>query len=515
MDTPVKFVSYTLIPPQMNCPDHASCILEMQGISKSFPGVTALDSVSLSVCRGEIHALMGENGAGKSTLMKILAGVHQKDTGVIELNGRKTEIKNESHALKLGIAMVHQELNNFPDMTIAENIFAGREPSRWGILSRKLMNRMASDILADFHLDMDPGMQMGKLSISGMQRVEIARAISCRADILILDEPTSAIALRDAEILFGILQRLKKRGVSIIYISHKMDEVFRICDRVTVLRDGKLISTDPAEALNADALIARMVGRELKELFPVRNVTPGETILEVRNLSRNKAFSDISFKLRRGEVLGLAGLVGSGRTEILESLFGIFPANRGSVYVRGIQVRADSPVNVIEQGIALVPEDRKVAGLVLQSSVLFNISLAALKRYRGKAGIIRRKSEITGVNDMAAQLQIRFSKLDQSVDKLSGGNQQKVVMAKWLLAAPSVLLLDEPTRGIDIGSKSEIYLLINKLVEEGISILLVSSEMTELMGMCDRIMTIRKGKISREFSRDEFNQEKILSFIMP
>jgi inositol transport system ATP-binding protein len=487
----------------------------MQGISKSFPGVTALDDVSLTVYQGEIHALMGENGAGKSTLMKILAGVCQKDKGLIMLQGRQTEIKNESHALKLGIAMVHQELNNFPDMTVAENIFAGREPSQWGILNRNRMNRQASDILAGFHLDMDPEMQMGKLSISGMQLVEIAKAASCHADILIMDEPTSAISANDAETLFEMLKRLRERGVSVIYISHKMDEVFRISDRITVLRDGKWISTQPTDRVTWGGLIKSMVGRELRELYPQRDITIGEPVLQVERLGRGKAFTEISFAVRQGEILGLAGLVGSGRTEILESVFGFIPADTGDILLGGKRVEINSPFDAIGYGIALVPEDRKLSGLNLQASVVFNITLPTLANIANTLGIINRKAENVTSNDIIKKLHIKAHHLQQGVSNLSGGNQQKIVIAKWLLSKPAVLLLDEPTRGIDIGAKSEIYRLMNELVAQGISILMVSSEMTELIGMCDRILTIRKGCLSGEFNQSQFNQEHILTAIMP
>jgi inositol transport system ATP-binding protein len=499
----------------MNYPDYSDCVLAMQGISKAFPGVTALDDVNLTVYRGEIHALMGENGAGKSTLMKIVAGVYQKDEGRIKVKGIQTEIKNESHALQLGIAMVHQELNNFRNMTVAENIFAGRELSKWGILSTAVMNRQASFIMADFHLSMNTDTQMGELSISEMQLVEIAKAASCNADILIMDEPTSAISIHDAERLFEVLNRLRERGVSVVYISHKIDEVFRISDRITILRDGRWISTDTTASMDYGKLITRMVGRELKELFPVRHIIAGEIVLEIRNLSRKSAFTDISFTLRKGEVLGIAGLVGSGRTEILESVFGIYPAELGEVNVMGKPVTINTSQMAIEQGIALVPEDRKQAGLNLLASVLFNTTLPTLKNYAGRMGIINHKMETLHANKIVRQLQVRFHSLNQLVDNLSGGNQQKIILAKWLLTKPIILLLDEPTRGIDIGSKAEIYALMNKLVEEGIAILMVSSEMPELMGMCDRILALREGRISREFNRPEFNQEQILSSIMP
>ena len=499
----------------MKYPDYASCILEMQGINKSFPGVTALDNVWLKLYRGEIHALIGENGAGKSTLMNILAGIYRYDKGHIILKGKPTEIKNEFHAQQLGIAMVHQELNNFPDMTVAENIFAGREPSNWGILSRYKMNDLVQKILNDFHLDIDPKRLMRKLSISEMQLVEIAKAVSCNADILIMDEPTSAISMRDAEFLFKILHSIRERGVSVIYISHKMDEVFRISDSITILRDGKLISTSLASQTNYDELIKKMVGREPNELFPLRSVVPGETVLNINHLSRGKAFKDISLSLRKGEVLGLAGLVGSGRTEIVESIFGFPPAEQGIIEVMGKQVEITSPRKAIGNGIALVPEDRKLSGLHLQASVLFNITLPTLKAFARKSGIIKQRKEKSSAVQISQQLNVRANNLKQAVENLSGGNQQKIVIAKWLLAQPSILLLDEPTRGIDISAKSEIYQLMNKLTEKGISILMVSSEMTELMGMCDRIIALKSGQISKEFNHSEFDQERILAAIMP
>ncbi len=499
----------------MNYSDSTDLILEMRAISKSFPGVVALDEVGLSVSRGEIHALMGENGAGKSTLMKILAGVIQKDSGQIILKGEPVEIKNELHALRLGIAMVHQELNNFPDMTVAENIFAGREPSVFGVVNRGKMNAMARRVLSDFRLTTNPEKPMGKLSISEMQLVEIARAVSCNADLLIMDEPTSAISSNDARFLFGVLQRLKESGVSVIYISHKMDEVFRISDRITVLRDGKWISTHKADKITWGGLITRMVGRELKELFPQRKISTGEPVLRVDKLSRGKAFSDITFTLRQGEILGLAGLVGSGRTEILKSIFGFIPAGEGEIYINGKLANINTPVDSIKNGIALVPEDRKLSGLNLQASVVFNITLPTLPKIANRLGIINRKDETGAANTIIQKLHIKAHHLQQGVNNLSGGNQQKIVIAKWLLSKPAILLLDEPTRGIDIGAKSEIYRLMNDLVASGISILMVSSEMTELIGMCDRILTLRQGSLSGEFNRNQFNQEHILTAIMP
>jgi inositol transport system ATP-binding protein len=499
----------------VNYPDYSNSILEMQGITKSFPGVNALDDVRFTVYRGEIHALMGENGAGKSTLMKILAGVYPKDGGQIMLKGRQTEIKNEFHALQLGIAMVHQELNNFPDMTVAENIFAGREPSGWGILLRESMNKQARSILGDFRLNIDPDERMGNLRISEMQLVEIAKAVSCHADLLILDEPTSAISSGDASFLFEVLLRLRGQGVSIIYISHKMDEIFRISDRITVLRDGKWISTNRAAEITWSELITNMVGRELRELFPGRKTSVGEPILEVDHLSRGKAFNSISFTLGKGEILGLAGLVGSGRTEILESVFGFIPADEGTINVRGRETEIGSPGDAISQGIALVPEDRKLSGLNLPASVLFNITLPTLQKFANKAGIINHRAETDAANAITDKLHVKVRNLFQPVENLSGGNQQKIVIAKWLLSRPAVLLLDEPTRGIDIGAKSEIYQLMNDLVEGGISIVMVSSEMPELLGMCDRILTLRNGSLSGEFKRAEFNQEQILAAIMP
>jgi len=491
-----------------------NCIVEMTGISKSFPGVLALNNVNLSVRKGEIHALMGENGAGKSTLMNILAGICQKDGGQIRIDGRVAEIKNEFHALQLGIAMVHQELNNFPDMTVAENIFAGREPASWAMLKRKALNEKAERLLREFRLEINPRTKMRDLSISEMQLVEIVKAISCNADILIMDEPTSAISARDADFLFEILHTLKDGRVSIIYISHKMEEVFRISDRITVLRDGKLVSTDPVSDTSYNDLIRKMVGRELKEFFPQRDTAPGKKVLELKNFSRKSSFSGLNFSLRKGEVLGLAGLVGSGRTEILETIFGSPPAEEGEVYISGKQVPVNSSRDAIRHGIALVPEDRKTSGLNLLGSVLFNTSLSTLSDYAGMGGIISGKKERQTVTTITKSLQVKAASLKQMAGHLSGGNQQKIVLAKWLLTQPGILLLDEPTRGIDIGTKTEIYRIINKLVQEGISILMVSSEMPELMGMCDRILSVRKGSITREFHRNDFDQEEIMAAIM-
>jgi inositol transport system ATP-binding protein len=499
----------------LNYSDSTDCMLEMRAISKSFPGVIALDDVGISVYRGEIHTLMGENGAGKSTLMKILAGIYQKDSGQIILKGKPTEIKNELHALQLGIAMVHQELNNFPDMTVAENIFAGREPSAFGVLNRGKMNTMAHKVLSDFRLTTDPDKPMRELSISEMQLVEISKAVSCNADLLIMDEPTSAISSNDARFLFGVLERLKESGVSVIYISHKMDEVFRISDRITVLRDGKWISTQRADKVTWGGLITSMVGRDLKELYPQRNISIGEPVMQVEKLSRGKVFTDISFTLRRGEILGLAGLVGSGRTEILESVFGFIPADTGEIQVCNKRAEIKSPFDAIGYGIALVPEDRKLSGLNLQASVLFNITLPTLSKLANKLGIINRQAETSAADNIIHKLRIKAHNMYQGVGNLSGGNQQKIVIAKWLLSQPAILLLDEPTRGIDIGAKSEVYRLMNDLIAQGISILMVSSEMTELIGMCDRILTLRKGCLSGEFNQTQFNQEHILTAIMP
>jgi len=377
------------------------------------------------------------------------------------------------------------------------------------------MNALAHKVLSDFRLTTDPDKPMRELSISEMQLVEIAKAVSCNADLLIMDEPTSSISANDARFLFGVLQRLKESGVSVIYISHKMDEVFRISDRITVLRDGNWISTQRADKVTWGGLITSMVGRELKELFPQRKTTIGEPVLQVEKLSRGKIFTDISFTLRQGEILGLAGLVGSGRTEFLESVFGFIPADTGIIQVCGKRVEIKSPFDAIEHGIALVPEDRKLSGLNLEASVLFNITLPTLSRFANQIGIINRKKETGAADNIIHSLRIKAHNLHQGVGNLSGGNQQKIVIAKWLLSQPAILLLDEPTRGIDIGAKSEVYRLMNDLIAQGISILMVSSEMTELIGMCDRILTLRKGCLSGEFNQTQFNQEHILTAIMP
>jgi len=488
-------------------------ILEMRNISKSFPGVQALKDVSLTVRSGKVLALMGENGAGKSTLMKILQGIYKPDQGEIVLKGRRVEIDSPKDALRLGISMIHQELSPVLEMTVAENIFLGREPHyRYtGIVNRKKLRRDTLALFQDIGIEMNPNKKLSQLSVAEMQLVEIVKAISYNSDIIIMDEPTSAITDREVEKLFQIIKRLTDRGKAIIYISHKMDEIFRICDEIVVLRDGQFIDAKPIGELDQNKLISLMVGRELNNVFPKETAGIGETILEVENLGLDGKFRGVSFRLRRGEILGLAGLMGAGRTEVAETIFGIHHATEGEIRIKGKPVRIKSCKDAIDNGIALVSEDRKLKGLNLKASVQNNITLSSLLKYSVLRQIVNPRLERTVVEQQIEALNIKTPSRKQIVNFLSGGNQQKVVIGKWLLCEPDVLILDEPTRGIDVGAKYEIYKMMNLLAKEGKAILMISSEMPELLGMSDRVIVLHEGEVTGEFLREEFDQEKIMA----
>ncbi|MEH7414266.1 sugar ABC transporter ATP-binding protein [Neobacillus drentensis] len=487
--------------------------LEMKGISKFFPGVKALDSVSFHVNKGSVHALMGENGAGKSTLMKILAGIYKQDEGEIFLKGEKVEFKNPSDALKFGISMIHQELSYISELTVAENIFLGREWSfgRYGVINKKEQKVRALELFQQLEIDLDPNKKMSALSVSDKQMVEIVKAVSNHADIIVMDEPTSAITQREVEKLFEIIKMLTSQGKSIIYISHKMDEIFRIADDITVLRDGCHIESKAADDLNHDRLISLMVGREIKEVYQTSTQKNENVFLEVKNLSRKGKFKNISFTLHQGEVLGIAGLVGAGRTEVVESIFGVMPPHNGEIYINQKKVFHKRPIHAINNGLALVTEDRKHTGLNLSGSVRDNISLVNLRKYAFLKNIISRKREKGVVDEQIQSLRIKTPNRNMLVKNLSGGNQQKIVIAKWLLNNPNILILDEPTRGIDIGAKAEIYKIINEFASMSKSVIVISSEMPELFGICDRIIVMSEGKLTGEFTRDEFDQEKIMA----
>jgi inositol transport system ATP-binding protein len=480
----------------------------MEGISKSFQGVTALKNVNFEVSYGKVHALMGENGAGKSTLMKILAGIIQPDTGKIIFQSEESHYRNPREALSSGIVMIHQELSPIPEMTVAENILIGREPvyKMTGIVNRKKLRQSASDLLMKMDLSIDPDTKMKELSISEMQMVEIVKALSYDARLIIMDEPTSAISDKEVEKLFEVIGILKEQKISIIYISHKIEEVLRIADDVTILRDGEYIDTCSVRTLLYNDLIKKMVGRELKEIFPKENIELKETVLEVRNFNKSGKFSDINFYLRKHEILGIAGLMGAGRTELAEAVFGLDVPDSGSLILNSKGIKIRDPRDAIDHGIGFIPEDRKLKGLILCRPVMENISLAYLERFCTLGGIIKFRQ--------VQNLGIKTSSVHQVVERLSGGNQQKVVLAKWLSGNAGILIFDEPTRGIDINAKAEIYRIMTSFIKQDKAIIMISSELQELIGMCDRILVLHKGKISGEFERKDFNQERILKAAM-
>ncbi|MGF9712635.1 sugar ABC transporter ATP-binding protein [Paenibacillus naphthalenovorans] len=492
--------------------DEHQYVLQMKNICKTFPGIVALDQVSLHIKKGEVHALMGENGAGKSTLMKILAGVEQPDSGDIILNGRKVFFNRPLDAMNHGISMIHQELNSILDMTIAENIFIGREPCyKLGIVNTQELKARTRELFQSVGMDINPDKKLVELSVAEMQMVEIVKAISYNADIIIMDEPTSAITDREVDKLYEIIRKLTGQGKSIIYISHKMNEIYKICDAITVLRDGRYIATRPTEEINQQQLISLMVGRDLKDMYVKQSSRIGETYLEVKGLTRNGKFSNIHLHVRQGEILGIAGLMGAGRTELVETIFGAYKADAGEIYVKQKKVDMSNPGSAISNGISLVTEDRKLFGLNLKFSVKDNTTLANLKKFTRFRQIINFKEEKQTVDHLMKYLNIKASNRNTMVNTLSGGNQQKVVLAKWLLCNPDLLILDEPTRGIDVGSKAEIYKIISQLANEQKAIIMISSEMPELLGMSDRIIVLHEGKITGEFLREEFDQEKIMA----
>ncbi len=472
-----------------------------------------MQNVTLRLLPGTVHVLMGENGAGKSTLMKILAGLVQPSAGEIYLRGKKVNIANPRDALRHGIAMIHQELNPVPEMSIAENIFLGREfqYGRSFVVNYKKMRLEAQKLLESIGLHISPNVKMRELTVAETQMVEIAKAVSCNAQIMIMDEPTSAITEHEVETLFNLIRQLKAKGNSIIYISHKMDEIYQIADQITVLRDGQFIGTYDAAEISREQLIQKMVARELKEVFPEKSAGRiGDTVLEVVNLSDGERFQDISFCVKRGEIVGIAGLMGSGRSEVVESIFGIRKLIRGDILINGKKVQIRKPIDAISQRIGLITEDRKLTGLVLPMSVKHNMTLASLNDFQRFGITLHNAKEQTVVNQYVQQLKIKTATLNQTVETLSGGNQQKVVLAKWLMKSPQVLIFDEPTRGVDIGAKTEIYKLMADLAEQGVAIILISSELPEVLGMSDRILVFHEGRITGELSRAEATQENVM-----
>jgi D-xylose transport system ATP-binding protein len=494
-------------------------LLEIYHLTKTFPGVKALDDVSLSVRRGEIHGLCGENGAGKSTLIKILSGVHPAGSysGEILLEGKLVRCRSIRDAERTGIAVIYQELALVKEMTIGENIFLGQEPRKLGLVDWNTLYFRAGQLLEELGLHLNPRTPIKNLGIGQQQLVEIAKALSKRARLLILDEPTAALAESEVEILLRLLRQLRERGVTCIYISHKLAEALSIADRITVLRDGKSVGTAPIGELDEHKLVAMMVGRELSDFYPHEPPRTGEMVLEVKGLNlydpdnpQRAVVKNVSFKIRQGEILAIAGLMGAGRTELLMGIFGVWPGRRaGEVRCNGQPLQIHHPKEAIRAGLGLVSEDRKRFGLILQQSVARNITLANLRKI-APGHVLDENREVQLGNRLVNELDIRVPSISHEVSKLSGGNQQKVVLAKWLLAEPQVLFLDEPTRGIDVGAKFEIYQIMNKLVREGVAVVMVSSELPEILGMSHRILVLHEGEITGEFLREEATQEKIM-----
>ncbi|NLZ83165.1 MAG: sugar ABC transporter ATP-binding protein [Clostridiales bacterium] len=489
-------------------------VLEMNGICKSFPGVKALDEVMLNIRPGTVHALVGENGAGKSTLMKVLFGIYKKDAGEIKLDGVTVDVDNPYDALNKGIAMVHQELQPIKERSIAENIYCGRFPTKFGMfVDHKKMYQDTEELLKEVKMNFDPTEKLSGLSVSQMQSVEIAKAVSADARIIIMDEPTSSLTQNEVDNLFDIINSLRKKGISIIYISHKMDEILSISDEVTIMRDGQYIGTWESKELTIDMIVTRMVGRELKNLYPPKSNTPGEVIFEINDVTsvRAKSFKNINFNLRKGEILGIGGLVGAQRSELMEAIFGIRGIKSGSITYKGKELRINRPQDAIRNGIALLTEDRRATGIFGVLSVADNVSIASLDKFV-KYGFWLDEKEIEElVKDNVGKLSIKTPSSKTKIQSLSGGNQQKVIISRWLANDPDIFILDEPTRGIDVGAKYEIYSIIADLAKQGKSIIMISSELPELIGMSDRIVVMCDGRVSGEVSGDEATQENIMS----
>jgi len=485
-------------------------LLRLEGITKTFPGTVALDDVSFSVNRPEIHAVVGENGAGKSTLMNVISGNLQPDKGEIYFEGQKVKIRSPRDAQNLGISIVHQELALCPHLTVAENIYIGRLPQTAGkMVDYDRLNRMSQEVLSLFdRVNIKPTDRVADLNVAQQQIVEIAKAITLNCKLLILDEPTSALSEADAAVLFKIIKDLKAKGISILYISHRLREIFELADRITILRDGKYIATLNAAETNPDQVVSLMVGREIKEMYPPKSSKIGREIFRVENISSEKVY-DVSFALHEGEILGFAGLVGAGRTELAQTICGILPRRSGEIYLEGKSLEIKSFEDAIKNRIGYVTEDRKQFGLFLRLPVAYNVSAIHLK-YDGSGLLIDRQEERNLTREFVKRLNIKATSYLQLVMSLSGGNQQKVMIAKWLAINPKILILDEPTRGIDVGAKAEIHNLLRELAQNGIGIILISSEMPEIIGMCDRVLVMREGRITGELSGHQITEENIM-----
>ncbi|ACA55530.1 sugar ABC transporter ATP-binding protein [Clostridium botulinum] len=488
-------------------------LLNMKNIKKSFSGVQVLHGINLAIEEGEVLGLLGENGAGKSTLMKILSGVYPIEEGEIYLENKKIIPENPKHAQNLGISIIHQELNLVENLTVAENIFLGRIPvNKWGKVEYQKLFSGTQEILNSYEFDLDAKANVKELSVGKQQMIEIAKAVSFNSKVILMDEPTSALTDEETEKLFNLIRRLQKQKIGIVFISHKLEEIFELCSKVKVLRDGKDMGEHDISNIDEDKLIQLMVGREISERFPTKNNKPGDEILRIEHISKKDVLDDVSFSVRRGEVFGIAGLMGAGRSELMNAIFGVDRKDAGEIYIDNKKVDIKCCKDAIKNGIGYVPEDRKKQGLILCFSVEKNSTLAVLDKIKGKFACIDRKKEKLIAEKQIEKLSIKVQNKDQKVKLLSGGNQQKIVLGKWLEIEPKILILDDPTRGIDVGTKAEIYNLINKLTKKGHSVILISSEMPEVISMSDRIAVMSEGKITKILNKEEANQETIMKY---
>ena len=486
--------------------------IEMRGIDKSFGTNQVLKNAGFLLRDGEVHALMGENGAGKSTLMKILTGVYTRDAGTVIVDGKEVEYHNPQEAEKAGIVFIYQELNVMFDLTVEENLFMGKEITKgFGICDKKAMRKKAKEVLDMMGVDINPAAVMSELSVGQQQMIEICKALMVDAKVIIMDEPTAALTQSETDALFKVIHSLRKKGVSMVYISHRMEEIFELCDRITVLRDGSYIGTEEIKDIDMNDIVKMMIGREIGERFPARDVKLGKEVLKVDKLTSPGVFHDISFSVRAGEVLGVSGLMGAGRTEIMQAIFGNFPLESGKIYIDGKETVIKNPEAAMKAGIGFITEDRKTEGLMLEKSIEENISLANLGKVSGKNHVLSSSAEGALVKKGIEEFHIRCFGPSHECGNLSGGNQQKVVLAKWIYTEPKILILDEPTRGVDIGAKKEIYSVINEMAAKGVAIIMVSSELPEVLGMSDRIMVVREGEVRGIIGKEEANQQNVMT----
>ncbi len=486
--------------------------IEMRGIDKSFGTNQVLKNAGFLLRDGEVHALMGENGAGKSTLMKILTGVYTRDAGTVIVDGKEVEYQNPQEAEKAGIVFIYQELNVMFDLTVEENLFMGKEITKgFGICDKKAMRKKAKEVLDMMGVDINPAAVMSELSVGQQQMIEICKALMVDAKVIIMDEPTAALTQSETDALFKVIHSLRKKGVSMVYISHRMEEIFELCDRITVLRDGSYIGTEEIKDIDMNDIVKMMIGREIGERFPARDVKLGQEVLKVEKLTSPGVFHDISFSVRAGEVLGVSGLMGAGRTEIMQAIFGNFPLESGKIYIDGKETVIKNPEAAMKAGIGFITEDRKTEGLMLEKSIEENISLANLGKVSGKNHVLSSSAEDALVKKGIEEFHIRCFGPSHECGNLSGGNQQKVVLAKWIYTEPKILILDEPTRGVDIGAKKEIYSVINEMAAKGVAIIMVSSELPEVLGMSDRIMVVREGEVRGIIGKEEANQQNVMT----